>query len=323
MKVIRNLESLPAPERASVLTIGNFDGVHRAHQRLISSVVEAARAGGAAAVVVTFDPHPLRVLVPDRAPKMLTPFEVKASLIAALGVDILLVLPFTRELSRLSPSQFVSEILVEALHAAVVQVGPTFRFGHEQQGTVEALAQLGMQEGFQLDVLPMLKYRGEAVSSSRIRQMIEEGRVARAARLLGRPFSNSGKVVAGIGVGRSQTVPTLNLAPVEEQIPKIGVYVSRTGVGATWLPSVTNVGHKPTFGNYPVTVESFLLDFSGEIGEREMEVEYLYRLRDEMKFPSPAALKAQIGRDAARARRYFQLARFFSNRRDSQLTADR
>lgn len=321
MKVIHSLESLPAPEGPSVVTVGNFDGVHRAHQKLISSVVEAARAGGAPAVAVTFEPHPLRVLAPERAPKILTPLDVKARLIEALGVDTLLVLPFTRGLSRFPPAQFVRQILVEALGAAAVVVGPNFRFGHEQKGTTEALVEMAKQEGFRVEVLPMLEFRGEPVSSSRIRQALSEGRVERAARLLGRRFSNSGTVVAGIGVGRRETVPTLNLGPVEAQLPKIGVYVSRTRTGGTWRPSVTNVGHKPTFGNYPVTVESFLLDFSGEISEPEMEVEYLYRLRDEKKFSSPAALKAQIEHDAARARHYFRLARHFSNR--GQLTTER
>ncbi len=304
-----------------MVTVGNFDGVHRAHQKLLLSVVEAARAGGAAAVAVTFEPHPLRVLAPERAPKILTPLEVKTRLIAALGVDTLLVLPFTRELSRYSPAQFVRQILVEALHTAAVVVGPNFRFGHEQKGTTEVLVEMAKQEGFQVEVLPMLELRGEPVSSSRIRQVLSEGRVERAARLLGRRFSNSGKVVAGIGVGRRVTVPTLNLGPVEAQLPKIGVYVSRTRTGDSWRQSVTNVGHKPTFGNYPVTVESFLLDFSGEIGEHEMEVEYLYRLRDEKKFSSPGALKAQIEHDAARTRHYFSLARLLSNR--GQLTTER
>jgi riboflavin kinase / FMN adenylyltransferase len=321
MKVYPSLESVPPPETASVVTIGNFDGVHRAHQRLISSVVETARAAGGSAVVVTFDPHPLRVLAPDLAPKSLTPFDVKARLIAALGVDSLLVLPFSRELSRLSPAHFVTAILVEGLHAATVIVGENFRFGHDQKGTTETLVKLGKQEGFEVEVLPMMECRGECVSSSRVRQLLSEGRVEHAARLLGRPFSNLGQVVAGIGVGRRQTVPTLNLSAVDEQTPKIGVYVTRTRTGETWRPSVTNVGHKPTFGNYPVTVESFLLDFSGEISEREMEVEYFFRLRDEMKFPSPAALKEQIARDAARAHRYFRLFHVLSNRPNKKVTA--
>lgn len=314
MRVFHSLESLPQPESASVVTIGNFDGVHLAHQRLITSVVETARAGGATAVVVTFEPHPLRVLAPDLAPKSLTPFDVKTRLIAELGVDTLLVLPFTLELSRVSPSQFVASILVEGLHAAAVNVGANFRFGHDQKGNTETLVKLGEQEGFEVEILPLMECRGECVSSSRIRQLLSEGRVEHAARLLGRPFSNLGPVVAGIGVGRRQTVPTLNLAPVDEQIPKIGVYVTRTRTGGTWRQSVTNIGHKPTFGNYPVTVESFLLDFSGEINEREMEVEYLIRLRDEIKFPSPAVLKEQIVHDAGRARRYFRLAHLLVGR---------
>jgi riboflavin kinase/FMN adenylyltransferase len=207
--------------------------------------------------------------------------------------------------------EFVRQILVRRLQAVSVHVGPNFRFGYRQSGDVEILAELARQEGFGLEVIPILEVRGERVSSTRIRELLSTGRVDLAGRLLGRPFSLYGPIVAGLGVGRKHTVPTLNLAPVEEQLPKTGVYVSRTRLGNQLHDSVTNVGFKPTFGDHRLTVETFLLNFSGEIREAEMEIEFLYRLRDEMKFSDPAILRAQILDDARRALKFFRLMRRF------------
>ena len=308
MEIIRALDKLPPP-KASVVTIGNFDGVHLAHQRLLRRVVEVARPRGATAAAITFDPHPIKLLAPEHAPKLLTPLERKIPLVEQLGIGVLVVLPFTRELARLSPLEFVREVLVRRLRAASVHVGPSFRFGYRQSGDVEILAELARLEGFHLEVLPILAVRGERVSSTQIRELLSVGRVDMAARLLGRPFSVQGPIVAGLGVGRKHTVPTLNLAPVEQQLPKDGVYVSRTRLGDVLHDSVTNVGHKPTFGDHRLTVETFLLDFAGEIKETEMEIEFLYRLRDEMKFSDPSILKAQILDDARRSLKFFRLAR--------------
>ncbi|MBZ5542696.1 MAG: bifunctional riboflavin kinase/FAD synthetase [Acidobacteriia bacterium] len=315
MQIIRDLAQLDKSLQQTVVTIGNFDGVHLAHQKLLRKVVATARPLGATALAVTFDPHPIRLLAPEHAPRLLTPLERKAKLIEALGIDLLVVLPFTRELAHLSPVAFVRKILVGGLRARSVHVGPTFRFGYRQSGDVEILAELARQEGFRLDVLPTLVVRGERVSSTRIRELLSTGRVSLAARLLGRAFSAYGPIVAGLGVGRKHTVPTLNLAPVEEQLPKIGVYVTRTRLGDSFHDSVTNVGHKPTFGEHRLTVETFLLDFSGDIAETEMEIEFFYRLRDEMKFQNPAILKVQIQEDARRSLKFFRLFRLIQKRR--------
>ena len=315
MQIVRDLAQLDKSLQQSVVTIGNFDGVHLAHQKLLRKVVETARPMGAKAVAVTFDPHPIKLLAPEHAPRLLTPLERKAKLIEALGIDLLVVLPFTRELAHFSPIAFVRKILVSGLRARSVHVGPNFHFGYRQSGDVEILAELARQDGFRLDVLPTMVVRGERVSSTRIRELLSTGRVSRAARLLGRPFCTCGPIVAGLGVGRKHTVPTLNLAPVEEQLPKIGVYVTRTRLGGSFHDSVTNVGHKPTFGEHRLTVETFLLDFSGEIAEAEMEIEFLYRLRDEMKFQNPAILKVQIQEDARRSLKFFRLFRLFQKRR--------
>jgi riboflavin kinase/FMN adenylyltransferase len=228
-------------------------------------------------------------------------------LIASMGIDMLVVLPFTRELARQSPLEFVRRVLVDPLRASSVHVGPNFRFGYRQSGDTEILEELGKQEGFRVKVVPMLCVRGDRVSSTRIRELLTEGQVHKANRLLGRPFSSRGLIVAGMGVGRKHTVPTLNLAPIEEQLPKVGVYVTRTRLGGVSHDSVTNVGFKPTFGDHRLTVETFLLDFSGQIDETEMEIEFLYRLRDEMKFQNPAILKVQIQEDARRALKFFRL----------------
>jgi riboflavin kinase/FMN adenylyltransferase len=314
MRVISSLQELGKPSAPSVVTVGNFDGVHLAHQTLLRRVVEVARPQGATAIAITFEPHPIKILAPDHAPKLLTPLSRKVELIAATGIDQLLVLPFTRELARQSPLEFVRQVLVNPLCASSVHVGPHFRFGYRQSGDTEILQALGNQEGFRVEVVPMLYVRGDRVSSTRIRELLTEGHVHKANRLLGRPFSSRGPIVAGLGVGRKHTVPTLNLAPIEEQLPKVGVYVTRTHLAGTAHNSVTNVGFKPTFGDHRLTVETFLLEFSGQIDEVDMEIEFLYRLRDEMKFQNPAILKVQIQEDARRSLKFFRLLKKYRER---------
>jgi len=322
MQIISSAAELSNLPGRSVVTIGNFDGVHLAHQKLLHSVVEAARAASAIPVAMTFDPHPIRLLAPDRAPKLLTPLRSKAWYIETMGIERLVVLPFTRELARLSPLDFVREILVKGLRTLSVHVGPNFRFGYRQSGDVENLREIAGFEGFKVRVLDALKIRGEMVSSTRIRELLSLGRVNLAARLLGRPFSLFGPIVAGLGVGRKHTVPTLNLAPIEDQTPKIGVYVTRTRLGREYYDSVTNVGHKPTFGGHSLTVETYLLNYSGDIALSEMEIEFLFRLRDEMKFQNPAILKIQIQEDARRANKFFRMLRAMNRLPQGQPSQD-
>jgi len=319
MQIIHDLNALPELPNGSAVSIGNFDGVHIAHQRLLSHIVQAARTMRAAAIAVTFEPHPARVLAPQRAPKALTTLVQKAKRIEEQGIDILVVLKFTQELSRLSPAAFVHEIVAERLRARALCVGSNFRFGHRQAGDAETLAKLSRTDGFSLEVLPTVQVRGQTVSSSRIRQLLAAGQVYMAGRLLGRPFSNSGRITSGLGIGRRETAPTLNLAPIEEQLPGPGVYVSRTILGGAIYPSVTNVGRKPTFGEHPITVETHLLNFQGEVRMEEMEIEYLHRLRGEIKFPNPAALKVQIQKDVRRARQLFRLLDHFRIKEPSRL----
>ncbi len=314
MRVFQHLDEITEPSHSSAVTIGNFDGVHLGHQALLASTVTKARALGAVSTAITFEPHPLRLLAPEHAPKLLTTLDRKIRLIGQTGIQALLVLPFDAQLSCLSPHEFVNHILVEKLHATSVHVGPNFRFGHRHAGDVKLLGEMAAERGFSLDLHEGVKVRGEWVSSSRIRELVSEGRLSKAGRMLSRPFSLSGPIVHGSGIGRSQTVPTLNLAPREEQLPRNGVYVTRTRANGDQYDSVSNVGHRPTFGEHPITIESYLLSFTGTIQATRMEVEFLHRLRDEAKFPDAAALKAQIQRDVRHALQYFRLLRLFRSR---------
>ena len=314
MRVIRDLSELREPVHKSAVTIGNFDGIHLAHRELLHRVVRSARESGGTSVVVTFDPHPAQVLAPEHAPKILTPVALKTMLIEQEGIELLVILNFNRELSRLSPREFATGILVQKLHAAIVHVGSNFRFGHQRAGDTAVLAELGRQGGFGVEALPMIKVRGHRVSSSQVRHFLSEGRVEIADRLLGRPYSVRGSIAEGEGVGHKQTVPTLNLGPVEQQLPKNGVYITRTRVHGTLHDSVTNVGHKPTFGHHKLAVESFLLGFRGEIEADEMEIEFLHRLRDEIKFPNAEALKQQIQQDVGRSLKFFRLMKILGGR---------
>jgi len=303
---------LQEPLHASAVTIGNFDGIHLAHQALLGCVARSAEELGGTSVVITFDPHPAQFLSPVRAPKILTPLDMKARLIEQEGIDLLAILRFNSALAVLSPAEFARNILVEKLRAAVVHVGSNFRFGHQRAGDTAVLAELGKQGGFRVETLPMIKVRGHRVSSSQVRHMLSEGRVEMAGRMLGRPYAVDGTIISGEGVGHRQTVPTLNLSPIGQQLPKNGVYITRTRAGDTWHDSVTNVGHKPTFGHHSLTVESFLLNFHGEITTGAMEVEFLHRLRDEIKFPSAEALKQQIQHDVQRSLKFFRLLKNLS-----------
>jgi riboflavin kinase / FMN adenylyltransferase len=312
MRVVHDISELREPLHKSAVTIGNFDGIHLAHRELLGRVVRSAQEVGGTSVVITFDPHPAKVLAPERAPKILTPLALKTSLIEHEGIELLAILRFNKELSKLSPAEFANRILVERLRAAAVHVGSNFRFGHQRVGDTSMLAELGRMGGFRVETLPMIKVRGHRVSSSQIRHFLSEGRVEIAGRMLGRPYAISGPITSGRGVGHRQTVPTLNLGPVEQQLPKNGVYITRTRLGGTLHDSVTNVGHKPTFGHHRLTIETFLLNFGGEIKAEEMEIEFLHRLRDEIKFPNAEALKQQIQLDVQRSQKFFRLTKNLS-----------
>ena len=314
MQVFRSLDSIPASLAPSVLAIGNFDGVHRGHRSVIQKVRERARILHAQSVAVTFDPHPVRVLRPDLASRLITPLPERLELLAETGLDATVVIPFTEEFSHLSAHDFAAQILQQTLHAIEVHEGDNFRFGHGAQAGTKELEQLGRELGFAVVTQNALTVRGIPVSSSQIRQRIAAGEMSTARALLGRPFSIRSTQASGRGIGTRLTVPTINLAAYSELLPANGVYVTclkvGTGASAELFESVTNAGNRPTFGEDSYAIESHLLNFRPiDLGpETPLELSFLVRIRAEQRFASPEALKTQIMRDVAYARRYFHLA---------------
>ena len=311
MQVFRKLDEVPAQLAPTVVSVGNFDGVHVAHQAVVRHMAERAHAIGGKAVAVTFDPHPLRILRPDSAFKLLTPLEVKLQLLEKTGVDAVLVLPFTRDLSLMSAHDFARQVLVDALHAREVHEGYNFHFGHKAQGNVETLAAFGREMGFGVHTYSEQLLRGHHVSSSEIRKLISAGRVDRARALLGRPFSILSNPGRGRGYGTRYTVPTLNLARYDELVPANGVYITWVRINGECFDAVTNVGVRPTFGPDSFAIESHLLNFHEIelLAQTEVELIFLKRLREERKFESVDALKEQIGRDVQTAQRFFKMVK--------------
>jgi riboflavin kinase / FMN adenylyltransferase len=314
MKIFHKLEELPADFGPTVVSVGNFDGVHRAHAHVLKQIVARARQQNAKSVAVTFEPHPARILRPDSGLKLLTPSGEKLRLLKATGVDAVVLLPFGRDLSLMPPQQFAQEILQRSLRAVEVHEGYNFHFGHKAAGNVNTLAELGRAMGFEVVTYPEMRLRGEPVSSSHIRRLLAAGRVSRARHLLGRPFAILSTAGRGRGYGSKYTVPTINLSRYDELVPTDGVYITRTRVGEECFNSVTNVGNRPTFGADSFAIETHLLNFHPiELtAETEVELHFLERLRDEIKFPSVEALKEQIGRDVTKAQRYFSLAGLYT-----------
>jgi riboflavin kinase/FMN adenylyltransferase len=310
-----------ASGRGSVLAIGNFDGIHLGHQAIIRAAVERAAKTGDVATALTFDPSPRRVLRPESAPLRLSTNAQRMDWFGTVGLEAAVVLPFTLDLARLSPQEFVEQILVRGLHVRAVLVGENFHFGHKQAGNVALLRELGGLHGFAVEIIPPVALDGEIVSSTAIRRELASGAVTHAARLLGRPFVLTGEIVPGTGTGGRFTFPTLNLKPEQELLPARGVYVTRTLLAGETKSrrSVTNVGMRPTFNGASLSVETHLLDFSGEITAKRMELRFWKRLREEKKFNGPEDLRAQIARDIASARRFFTRLRRYRTARQPQV----
>jgi len=309
MQVFHKLEDVPPQFGPTVVSVGNFDGVHLAHLEVVKRMEESARLVGGKSVVVTFEPHPLRILRPDVAPKLLAPLPVKLRLLEQAGVEAVLVLPFTRDLSLMTASDFAREVLAGTLHAREVHEGYNFHFGHKAQGNVNTLDALGKEMGFASVVYPELTLRGHHVSSSQIRKLLASGEVGRARALLGRPFSISSNPGRGRGYGHKYTVPTINLSRYDELVPADGVYITWLRIGDECFDAVTNVGNRPTFGPDSFAIESHLLNFHPieVLAQTDLELIFLKRLRPEIKFPSVEALREQIAHDVHKARRYFHL----------------
>jgi riboflavin kinase/FMN adenylyltransferase len=313
--VFYSAAAIPSGFGPSVAAIGNFDGVHLGHRKILSAVVEEARSTGARAVAITFDPHPEHYLRPGQAPRLITPLAERIRLLAGTGIDAILLLPFDAALANLSAADFVRDILAARLGVRALHEGSNFRFGRGAEAGIKELRAFGSELGFAVRTHEAVRSHGLEVSSSAIRALIAAGNMRGARWMLGRPFSVVSTQARGRGIGTRLLVPTVNLAPYEDLFPDFGVYVTRlklalpTGLRA--FQSVTNVGNRPTFGAASFAVESHILDFEPiDLTETTpIELEFLLRLRGEITWPSPEALKAQIFKDVARAKRYFRLKR--------------
>jgi riboflavin kinase/FMN adenylyltransferase len=295
--------------RPTVLTLGVFDGLHLGHQLILSRVVERARALGAVPTVVTFDPHPRAVLHPESAPPLLQTFDQKVEAFGMLGVEQTIVVRFTPEFARVRAEDFLRDVVHERLQAREVYLGRGFAFGRGREGDIDLLRRVSGKLGFFADEVPEVRLRGQRISSSRIRGLLAAGRVNLARRMLGRPYGVEGRVVRGHERGRTIGFPTANLRPANRVIPRGGVYVTATLIGGSWRRSVTNVGVRPTFENdAEPSVETFVMDWGGDLYGDVVRVRFLHRLRDERRFDSVEGLKRQIDADAARARKYFERA---------------
>lgn len=295
--------------RPTVLTLGVFDGLHLGHQLIIERVVERARAVAAVPTVITFDPHPRAVLHPESAPPLLQTFDQKVEAFGVLGVEQAIVIRFTRDFASRSAEEFLRDVVYERLQAREAYLGRGFAFGRGREGDINLLRRVSKELGFFADEVPEVRLRGQRISSSRIRGLLAEGRVNLARRMLGRPYGVEGRVVRGAERGRTLGFPTANLRPVNRVIPRGGVYVTATLIDGVWRRSVTNVGVRPTFESAgEPSVETFVMDWRGDLYGDVVRVRFLHRLRGERRFGSADELKRQIDADAGRARKFFERA---------------
>ena len=323
MNIFRSLDEVPKNFGPSVAVIGNFDGVHRGHRQVLTAVADEARDKGYRSIAITFDPHPEQFLRPAQAPGLMTPLPERLRLLGATGVDAVLVLRFDESLSCLSARDCVRSILVDTLGVRSMHEGANFRFGHRAEAGVAELAEFGREFGFTVTVHPPVQVRGMAVSSTAIRQFIAAGDMKRARWMLGHTFAVRSTPAKGRGIGTRLLVPTVNLAPYAGLLPAFGVYVTRLTIEERCFQAVTNIGNRPTFGEPSFAVESYILNFDHPTDvdlsagtpiepvelteETPLELEFLLRLRPEIQWPSPEALKAQIMKDVGRAKRFFRL----------------
>src|SRR6266699_123294 len=291
--------------RPTVLTLGVFDGLHLGHQLIMKTVVERARAVGAVPTVITFEPHPREVLHPESAPPLLQTFDQKIEALGVLGIEQTIVIHFDKSFAQIRAQDFLRDAVVDRLHAKEVYLGCGFAFGHDREGNIDLLRSVSQSLGFFADEVPEVRLRGRRVSSSRIRELLQHGRVNLARRMLGRPYGVEGRVTRGAERGVTLGFPTANLRPQNRVIPLNGVYITATLIEGQWRRSVTNIGTRPTVGDETTTsVESFVLDWSGDLYGDVVRVRFLRRLRAEQKFDSIDELKTQIARDISRAKGY-------------------
>ncbi len=317
MQIFRQLDEVPSGFGPTVATIGNFDGVHLGHQWVIEQVISRARELGLQSLAITFEPHPARVLRPESSKPLITPLPQKLKLLAATGIDAVLVLPFTAAFSHMSARSFATGVLQKALRVAELHEGENFRFGYQAEAGIDNLEALGRELGFSVRSYAPRMIRKIPVSSSCVRQLISAGNLGQARALLGRSFGMESTPASGRGYGTRYTVPTINLTPYPELLPANGVYITTLQIEDQVFEAVTNVGNRPTFGADSFTVESHILNFHPiHLTETTpLTLTFLHRLRDEIRWPNPEALREQIGKDVRKAQRYFTLCRLVAAKR--------
>ena len=306
MKIFNNISSVTGQLRAPILTIGNFDGVHKGHLVLFDKVKERARAIGGESVVMTFDPHPIKILKPGNGPPLITPTEQKIRLIEAAHIDALLCLPFSERFAAITAEDFVTEILVKNIGVREIVVGYDYRFGHKQQGNMDLLKTMGTTYGFEVHEVGPIQIENLPVSSTSVRRFVQEGDLFKAKKLLGRNYQISGTVVTGKNRGgKLLGFPTANLQVLDELIPACGVYAVTVFIEGKTYEGVTNIGYNPTFGENPLSVETHLLDFSGDLVGKEIRINFAQLLRKEKVFKNVQDLSKQISEDIKKARECF------------------
>jgi len=314
LEIYRGISELNRKFRSPVLTLGNFDGIHLGHQAILDLVIARAKGLGGESILYTFEPHPRRVLQPDGDLRLLDTFEQKVETLAALGLDAVIAEPFDLRFARISSARFIEHHIYESIRPFEVYVGYDFHFGRDREGSMRMLTERGPHLGFSVTVVPEVQVEGRDVNSTRIRQLLGEGEVEEAALLLGRPFCARGEVIEGDRRGRTIGFPTANLAPETEILPAPGVYFGHlrcldgdSGAPGETLPAVTNVGFRPTFRDgRDLVAEAHVIDFTGDLYGRLVDLTFEGRLREERKFDSVDALRAQIGLDIEHARRQLQ-----------------
>jgi riboflavin kinase/FMN adenylyltransferase len=307
MTVIYDLKELEKPLRNPVLTIGNFDGVHKGHLALFDKVKERARSLDGHSAVMTFKPHPIKVMKPGNGPPLITPTRQKLKLIEAAGIDFVFCIPFTKEFAAISAHDFVEKILVDTVGIKEIVVGYDYTFGRDREGNIELLKELGKQFGFKVHVLEQIRIGETAVSSTYIRNLVQDGNLDEAKRLLGRDYQICGTVIRGKNRGgRLLGFPTANMKLIDELTPKVGVYAVRVLIDDRIYDGLTNIGYNPTFEYKQFSVETHILDFEEDLLGKTIRVNFLERLRDERPFASIEELSEQIGKDVLRARELFK-----------------
>jgi len=307
MKIIRDVDHIPEDLTGAIVNIGNFDGVHLGHQEIFKKIVRQAEETHKKSVVITFDPHPVKIMKPGNGPPLITPTQQKLRLIDEAGIDITVCIPFTKEFAEISASDFVRNILVDKIGMKVAVVGYDYTFGHNREGNISLLKKMGRQLGFSVEVVEPVLKGNTIISSTTIRELVQKGSLSEAKNLLGRNYQICGTVVSGKNRGgRLLGFPTANLQLVDELTPKVGVYAVRVLIDDQIYNGLTNIGYDPTFGDGPFSVETHILDFSQSLLGKTIRINFIKRLRDEKTFKTVKELSDQIGKDIIKARQLFK-----------------